>query len=664
MKRQIKRVLSAVLCVLLLYTAVPLTVSAADSGTCGENLTWTFNAETGELTISGTGRMDDFDDYPNYAPWLTHQLEIKTVTISDGVTTIGENAFPYCTKINSVTIPESVTSICEDAFSHCWSLADVSIPSGVTSIGEYSFFCCDSLANVFIPSGVTEIGYNAFGSCSSLTAISVDENNPVYSSDKDGVLYNKDKTLLIQYPIGNARNSFVIPDSVTTIGDSAFDDCDKIEHVTIPDSVTTIGSAAFFDCTNLTKLMIPESVITIDRSAFYGCDSLTSVFIPGSVTTIGLNAFCDCKSLTAFTVAVENPAYSNDTNGVLYNKNKTLLIQYPIGNNRDTFTVPSGVKRIGDDAFRYCDSLLNVTISEGVTTIGSMAFDWCRELKEVTIPKSVSTIEAEAFRYCESLVHVTIPFGVRQISTRTFERCESLESVTIPESVTIIGNGAFEECYNLPSISIPNSVKSIGEEAFYDCRNLTSIIVPDGTTTIGARAFSSCDHLVFVHIPASVTEIGEYLFVRFFVSPAYICSDTEDCFAKTYAEENGIEFRVCKGHDPIAIQNFVPSRTVDFCTTLQFTAVVNDLPEGAEVHWFIDGKDAAEGETYTAKNVKKAFTVQAKTIKDGQTLAESETEKVNVKNSIFDMIVAFFRWILRKLPIVEQAYLGIQYRED
>lgn len=535
MKRQIKRVLSAVLCVLLLYTAVPLTVSAADSGTCGENLTWTFNAETGELTISGTGRMDDFDDYPNYAPWLTHQLEIKTVTISDGVTTIGENAFPYCTKINSVTIPESVTSICEDAFSHCWSLADVSIPSGVTSIGEYSFFCCDSLANVFIPSGVTEIGYNAFGSCSSLTAISVDENNPVYSSDKDGVLYNKDKTLLIQYPIGNARNSFVIPDSVTTIGDSAFDDCDKIEHVTIPDSVTTIGSVAFFDCTNLTKLMIPESV---------------------------------------------------------------------------------------------------------------------------------STIEAEAFRYCESLVHVTIPFGVRQISTRTFERCESLESVTIPESVTIIGNGAFEECYNLPSISIPNSVKTIGEEAFYDCRNLTSIIVPDGTTTIGARAFSSCDHLVFVHIPASVTEIGEYLFVFFFVSPAYICSDTEDCFAKTYAEENGIEFRVCKGHDPIAIQNFVPSRTVDFCTTLQFTAVVNDLPEGAEVHWFIDGKDAGEGETYTAKNVKKAFTVQAKTIKDGQTLAESETEKVNVKNSIFDMIVAFFRWILRKLPIVEQAYLGIQYRED
>ena len=268
-----------------------------DSGKCGANLFWTFKAETGELTISGTGSMDDYGNH-EWSPWmLSNQDHIKTATISDGVTSIGDNAFSYCINLLRVTLPESVTKIGTGAFEHCWHLASVTIPNRVTAIGDYAFICCSDLTSVTIPESVTSIGESAFESCESLTAFTVSTNNPAYSSGTDGVLYNKDKTVLVQYPNGNSRNAFVIPDSVKVIGSSAFDSCTNLTNVTIPNSVTTIGMGAFFDCENLEDTVIPNSVTTIEASAFYGCSSLTSMMIPFSVTSIGNVAFCDCDRL-------------------------------------------------------------------------------------------------------------------------------------------------------------------------------------------------------------------------------------------------------------------------------------------------------------------------------------------------------------------------------
>ena len=540
-----------------------------DSGTCGENLTWTFNAETGELTISGTGRMDDFSNW-NVGPWTSsNQNHIKTVTISDGVTTIGEDAFGYCTNITSVTIPDSVTTICEGAFHHCWSLADVSIPSSVTTIGENAFFDCSSITNVTIPASVTEIGENAFQYCESLAAITVDASNPAYSSGADGVLYNKNKTQLIQYPNGNARDAFEIPDGVTTIGDGAFYGCTKLLNITIPNSVTTIGRGTFFDCSELTDVTIPDSVTIIGASAFYGCESLTSVMIP-SGTTIGNLAFCDCKSLTSFSVDERNRAYSSDADGVLYNKNKTLLIQYPIGNLRSTFTIPSSVTTIDERAFYDCVNLMGVMIPDSVKTIGEEAFSFCTSFTNITIPDSVRTISSGAFSYCKGLTSVFISSGVKALNSGTFYGCWDLEIVMIPDSVTFIDNCVFEDCTSLQSITIPHSVSSIGERAFSNCRNLPNVTIPNSVTTIGDRAFEYCVDLTFAHIPASVTNIGSYCFGG---CPAFICSSTADCYAKTYADANEIEFRVCTEHEPaVAIRNFVPEKAVDYRTTLTFTA--------------------------------------------------------------------------------------------
>ncbi len=284
MSTTIKRALSLFLCAALLFGALPLTaVHAADptSGTCGTNLTWSYNTSTKTLTISGTGEINNYHNnyfngtYVTTAPWQPYYNTMQTLLINNSVTSIGKYAFWGCTGLTSVTIPDSVTSI-----------------------GDYAFYGCTGLTSVTIPDSVTSIGDCAFYGCTGLPAITVSADNPSYSSDSFGVLYNKSKTELIQYPIGNTRTSFTIPDSVTSIYMYAFYNCTGLTSVAIPDSVTSIGEGAFYYFTGLTSVTIPDSVTSIGSSAFYGCTGLTSVTIPDSVTSIGDYAFYNCTGLT------------------------------------------------------------------------------------------------------------------------------------------------------------------------------------------------------------------------------------------------------------------------------------------------------------------------------------------------------------------------------
>ncbi|MBR3868079.1 MAG: leucine-rich repeat protein [Clostridia bacterium] len=442
-----KRIISVILVVLMLVTMLPLSVFAENtsgivtSGKCGDNLTWTLYND-GELVIDGIGKMDDFES--GNPPWYSYKNYIKNLTIANGVTSIGNTAFWNCSNLENITISNSVTLIGNRAFSDCVQLTNITIPSSVTNIGILAFSNCDNLAS-----------------------ITVNENNKNYSSDKNGVLFNKDKTELIQYPIGNTSTEYTIPTSVTFIGNCSFEDCKNLIKINIPDSVTSIGFYAFFDCHNLTNITIPDSATAIGYAALTYCDNITSI-----------------------TVDKNNNHFSNDAYGVLFNKNKTELIQYPIGNTRKEYSIPDNVVSINTEAFFNCKNITRITIPDSVTNIGTLAFDDCDNLASITVNehnKNYSSDKNGVLFNKNKTELIQYPIG----NART--------KYAIPVSVTSIGEEAFSDCKSLTSITISDSVTSIGEEAFSDCESLTSITISDSVTSIGEYAFNKCNNLNTVY---------------------------------------------------------------------------------------------------------------------------------------------------------------------
>ncbi len=412
-----KRILALLLGVFLLCTffvqALPV-ASAAEmtySGNCGENLTWTLNTD-GLLTISGTGEMEDYSSYGN-VPWngLVDKINcvvirnsvtsignsafygctgLTSITIPDSVTSIGDSAFDSCTGLTSITIPDSVTSIGNWAFEGCTGLTSITIPDSVTSIGGWAFFDCTGLTSITIPDSVTSIGYGAFAYCTGLTSITVSGGNKKFDSRNNcnGIIKTATNTL-----ISGCKNT------------------------DIPDSVTSIGNSAFYDCTGLTSITIPDSVTSIGGSAFWGCTGLTSITIPDSVTSIGVSAFTYCTGLTSITVSGGNKKFDsrNNCNGIIETAYNTLISGCK---NTD---IPDSVTRIGDRAFWGCTGLTSVTIPDSVTSIGDSAFRNCTGLTSITIPDSVTSIGDGAFAYCTGLASVCFMGDAPVVNWKTFQ---------------------------------------------------------------------------------------------------------------------------------------------------------------------------------------------------------------------------------------------------
>ena len=379
-------------------------------------------------------------------------------------------AFFGRTDLTSVIIPDTVTALGYGAFFGCSNLISIVIGNSVSTIDESALEGCVSLTNIHIPASVTYIepGYRqgiamlapAFNECISLTAITVDPGNSFYSS-VDGVLFNKDQTLLIRYPAAKPGN-YTISDGVQDIG-FAFEKSIGLTGITIGNSMAHIGRAAFAGCRALTNVVIPTNVTSIGSDAFADCTSLSTISIPSSITSIDAgwgtldvwepSAFFG-SNLEAIHVDPLNPIYSS-VDGVLFNKSQTSLIQYP-GGRTGSYIVPGSVERIELNAFAGCTGLAGVTLGKNLANIGAFAFFRCTGLTSVTIPESVTNIGVYAFADCTEIVSVVLGGNITRIQARTFLHCTELEAVYLPGSPPVVAHQAFSSpfiAYYLPGMA-------------------------------------------------------------------------------------------------------------------------------------------------------------------------------------------------------------------
>lgn len=567
MKRRTSRRLLATLLALCMVLSLLLVTATAEeeSGTCGDNLTWTLDTD-GTLTISGTGDMDNYDYSSNpdgsityTAPWYEQRNNINAVVIENGVTSIGSCAFPECNGLTDMTIPGSVTTIGDYAFWSCVNLTSVTFSQSLTGIGEWVFASCTDLTSVILDDSVSSIGEGAFNNCGALTdvyyagsesqweQIDIDNSNGYNNSllnatihynyestsgtcgdnltwtlDADGILtisgtgdmYEYYAMLGIDAPWHEYRESItavVIKDGATRIGNSAFFGCTSLTSVDIPDSVTSIGEEAFGVCSSLTSITIPDGVTYISYLVFRDCSSLTSVNIPDGVTEISESAFNGCNSLSSVTIpnsvtSIGYAAFTSCTSltDVYYDGSKSQWEQIKIASN-NYLLLNANIHYADDEvASGKCgDNLTWKLYDDGTLIISGTGDMYDYEMFYGEAPWSELRDEITA---------VVIENGATSIGKAAFWNCTGLTSVDIPNSVATIGNYAFTSCGSLAGVTIPDSVTYIGEAAFQNCTSLPRVTIPDSVTSVGMYAFSGCERLTSVTISKSITEINQSVF--------------------------------------------------------------------------------------------------------------------------------------------------------
>jgi len=570
-----KKLLSIALTLLLLLSSLPIgtfgIVAAAET-----NGYYTYTVTDGKATIT------DVDTAISGAVTVPSTINGYTVTA------IGNHAFNGCSSVTSVVLPDTITSIGGYAFYDC-GMTSINIPEGVTTIGSYAFFSTN-IKTLSIPKSVISIGSGIVGGCHYITAINVDAANTKYSST-DGVLFNKDKTKLITYPMKKGLAEYTVPEGVTTIGNAAFKDTPStLKKVNLPSTLTTIDVDGFRYCIGLTDIVIPNGVKTINTTAFYSCTKLATLTLPKTVTTIGGNAFSLCSALktiyylgsetdyASITIG-ENPILSSAT---WYYNSCVGTTTHTYTNECDAFCNVCEFKR--DKAHTYdsdADAVCNVcgenrylvyTITNGeatitdidsalsgavtipetmggvpVVAIGEKAFNGGTAVTSVALPSTVKTIGAYAF-YNTGITSMDIPEGVTSIGNYAFANNASLKTLNVSSTVTSIGTAVVLNCGAIQNIIVDDnnaSYCSVNGVLFNKSKTTiviypqgktaTSYEIPDGVTVIGGSSFKNCIYLKNISIPESVTKInGEAFSNCKNVSSFYIPSNVVSISSKAF----------------------------------------------------------------------------------------------------------------------------------
>jgi len=516
------------------------------SGKCGDNLTWTLDCE-GTLYISGSGNMQDY--LYVRSPWEDLATSIWNVVIGTGVTSIGHCAFFNCTNLSNVTIPE-----------------------GVTSIGYQAFYYCPKLTNITIPSSVTKIWEMAFASCESLLSITVDSANNSYSS-RNGVLFNKALTELIQYPCAKAGD-YVVPFSVTNIFSldkpevSAFMGCSNLTNVTISGNIASIPSFAFAGCSSLESVTIYDGVTSIGYDAFGYCTSLSSITLPCSVNNISPFAFKSCSSLAQIVFKGNAPVFGDScldevNAAVYYPANNTTWTEDKRQNyggninwivqNEDSAVIDSHEGKCGDNVYwTLADETLTIsgtgptwdfkvfTLTNTYTKSGEPLpwRDLASQVRRIVVEEGVTYIGNGAFSqigyedstayYLESII---LPSTLEGIGTRVFAR-DVFDELIIPDSVSSLGT----ECFWLSCIRnviVGNGVTEIPTSAFADSY-VKKVVLGDSVQILGSEAFSY-SKLEEINIPNSVREVRGRCFLGTKLKEIYLPASIQEIGANAFS---------------------------------------------------------------------------------------------------------------------------------
>lgn len=502
---------------------------------------------------------------------------LTSITIPDNVNVIGAKAFTYCSSLQSITIGENINNIQVNAFANCGSIKEVNISSisswcDITFGNEYSSPLCDGAdllingvpqSNIVLPNDVTSIKSWAFSKCSSIKTIEISES---VETIKDYAFYLC--TELTDVSIGNGLNK---------IGQEAFRDCYKLESINIPNTVTVLEGGVFFGCHSLKRInseidgefIVPDSVRSIGQSAFSGCKNINKITLPfiGEKRYLntdsnmyplgyifGTNAFDGSIKITQCYIennyAQSAAYYIPQSIEEVTITDITYIPHYAFHecSNLKTINIPDEIDRIGSYAFAYCLNLKLISIPSNLKVIEEYVFLSCSSLTSIILPNDIESVSYGAFCRCSSLTTFNIPSSVTSIQNDTFSYCTSLTSIIIPDSVTSIG-GAFKDCSSLETITlpfiggsktsdtylgyifgatqeqdssfIPDSLKTviisngcinIGDYAFYNCSSIESIIIPNSVTSIGHYAFYNCSSLKTISFADSVISIGQYAF--------------------------------------------------------------------------------------------------------------------------------------------------------
>ena len=493
----------------------------------------TYYAKWLSTTNGVTYKLSDDGTYYTVTGYDGNDTVIVISDIVDGipVTRIADKAFQSKQRVISITVPDSVTYIGDSAFRDCISLTELNLGNGIKTIPNYMAYGCNKLQSIVIPDSVTTIGDDAFYGCSSLTSVYIYDltnwcnisfsgyyySNPLYYADNlyvNGELVTElvipdDVTQIKSSAFNNfdGLTSVVISDSVTNIGDWTFYSCPNLKSVVIPDSVTTIGAYAFYYCDSLTSAVIGDNVTTIGSSAFYNCKSLTNIVIPDSVTSIGSSAFNGCSSLTSVAIpdsvtSIGQYAFQNCSSLFIVHNNSDLLLE--IGSTTNGYItyyakmfIENGVTTYRDDGYNYSLTDDGFLFREKNSKYELISYIGGEDT--VTLPSDING-NSYALYYMSGVVNVIIPNTFSSINDYAFYGCKSLTSVVIPDSVTTIGAYAFWSCFNLQSIDIPDSVTSIGYSAFQNCKRLISVTIGNNVATIDSYAFEHCNSLTSVYI--------------------------------------------------------------------------------------------------------------------------------------------------------------------